>query len=279
MALPTIGMLWIGGPMSFLDILCVQSFRDAGHKVNFYTYGDVPNIPDGVEVLDATDILAGPPFLRHVRSGSLAFHADLFRLRLLAAVPGIIWADTDAYCLKPFETETGHFYALQAPANVATGVLALPSDSPTLARLLEFTSDEYAVPPWLNETEHADFTKAAAKGAPIHVTDQAWGVWGPQAVTHFLKETGEIAHAMPSETLYPVSFQARNHLLRRPEVSAEMITAKTVSIHFYSSRLRRFILRRHDGVPPFRSLIGQLLSKHGIDPKSAPLPPEPEGAD
>ncbi len=279
MALPPIGMLWIGGPMSFLDILCVQSFRDAGHEVNFYTYGDVPNIPDGVNVLEARDILAGPPFLRHVRSGSLAFHADLFRLRLLAAVPGIIWADTDAYCVKPFETSTGHFYALQAPASVATGVLALPPDSPTLKKLLEFTADPFAIPPWLNPVDHKSYSDAAENGTPVHVTDQAWGVWGPQAVTHFLNETGEIKYALPSDTLYPISFQARNLLLRRPMVSEELMTENTVSIHFYSSRLRRFILRRHDGIPPFRSLIGQLLAKHGIDPKDAPLPPEDQSAE
>lgn len=260
--------------MSFLDILCVRSFMDAGHPVAFYSYGDVPNIPADVTLLDAQEILQGPPFLRHKRSGSLAFHADLFRLRLLKARPGIIWADTDAYCRKPFVTEDGHFYALQGPGNVATGVLALPANSPALEALLAFTADEYAIPPWFKADQSQEYAALKSEGTPVHVTDQPWGVWGPQAVSYFLDQSGEISHAMPAKTLYPIPFAKRNLMLRRLRESLPLIEDDTVSIHFYSSRLRRFITRRHDGIPPQRSLIGYLLEKHGIDPQDAPLPSE-----
>ncbi len=80
MILPHIGMLWIGGDLSFLEILCIKSFVDAGHPVHLFTYHDIGNAPDGVDIQDARNILAGPPFLKYERTDSLALHADLFRL-------------------------------------------------------------------------------------------------------------------------------------------------------------------------------------------------------
>ena len=95
-----IGMLWMEGPLSFLEQLCIVSFRDAGHHVVLYTYGDVTGIPDGIEVADAATVLPRHDFLQHERTGSPALHSDLFRYHLLAGNPDMIWADTDAYCVR-----------------------------------------------------------------------------------------------------------------------------------------------------------------------------------
>ncbi|MCB1400852.1 MAG: hypothetical protein KDJ82_13910, partial [Rhodobacteraceae bacterium] len=78
-----IAMLWIGGSLSFLERLCVQSFLDAGHEVRLYSYDPVGNVPEGTVLADARDVLAGPPFLRHARTNSVTLHSDLFRLHLL----------------------------------------------------------------------------------------------------------------------------------------------------------------------------------------------------
>ncbi|MBW0157095.1 glycosyltransferase family 2 protein [Sedimentimonas flavescens] len=274
MALHTIGMLWIGGPLSYLELLCIQSFLDVGHPVRFYTYGDVPNVPEGVEIADAAAILPGPPFLRHTRSGSLSLHADLFRLRMLAQDDGIIWADTDAYCLAPWRPRAGHYYAFQDEQSVASGVLALPHSSLTLSELLASTQDPTAIPEWFPKRQRIALEAARASGSPVHVSDMPWGVWGPTAVTHFLRKTGEIDNALPPEVLYPVSFQDRGKMLRPDLISLEDFGARTTSVHFYGSRMRRMLQRRHAGVPPNGCLIDQLLKRHSITPSQAPLPAE-----
>lgn len=274
MVLPHIGMLWIGGNLSFLEILCIKSFVDAGHPVHLFTYGDVNNAPDGVDIQDARNILAGPPFLKYERNDSLALHADLFRLRMLEALPGIIWADTDAYCLRPWVTENGHYYAFQAPNSVASGVLAFPAESATLKALVEATNTEHPIPEWFNDKQKAELVALAKAGTPRHVSQMPWGVWGPTAVSHYLQKTGEIDYALPQEVLYPVSFEQRGKMLWPDHLSPEDFGPQTTSIHFYGSRMRRMISRRHGGLAPEGSLIAALLERHGLDSRDAPLPDE-----
>lgn len=273
-----VAALWIGGDLSFLEQLCLKSFVDAGQHITLYTYDGVTNAPAGVELADAAAILPPAEVLRHARTGSPALHSDLFRYRLLAKCDRTIWADTDAYCLRPFTTPTGHFHAWESDEGVNGGVLGLPQDSETLARLIAFTADPFAIPVWYGPTYVAELQAARDRGEPVHAGDMPWGVWGPHALTHFLKETGEIRHSLPRAALYPFAYHDRNLMLRPGLDPAPYVTGDTFSIHFYGRRMRARIVSRFDGIPRPRSVIGQLLKKHGIDPTLAPIPPR-EAAD
>jgi hypothetical protein len=277
-----IGALWIGGDLSFLEQLCLKSFVDAGQHVVLYTYGDVTNAPDGVELADAARILPQTGFLRHERTGSPALHSDLFRYHLLAREDRMIWADTDAYCLRPFTTPTGHFYAWESAHGLNGGVLGLPADSDTLRALIAFTADEFAIPLWYDDAYRDELRAARDAGTPVHAGEMPWGVWGPHALTHFLKATGEVRHALPRAALYPFAYEDRRLMLRPGLDPAPYVTQDCWSIHFYGRRMRAVLQSRFGGIPRPRSLVGQLLKKHGIDPAAAPLrgkPPALEDGD
>ena len=266
-----IAMLWMRGSLSFLEQLCVQSFLDAGHHVVLYSYDPVGRVPKGVEHRDANEILPEAGFLVHERTGSPALHSDLFRYRLLARGDRVIWADTDAYCKRPFRPREGHLYGWESDKHVNGGVLGLPPDSPTLAALLEFTRDEFAIPPWEKKWRRREMDEAREAGTPVHVSEQTWGVWGPHAITHFLGETGEIARALPQAALYPYSFAKRRRLLLPGLDHGQAITDDTQSIHLYGRRVRKRMAERDRGLPDPGSLVGQLLIRHRIDPCDAPL--------
>ncbi|MGB0411179.1 MAG: hypothetical protein ACPGFA_06310 [Pikeienuella sp.] len=270
-----IGALWIEGRLSFLEQLCLKSYVDAGHHTILYHYGEVTGVPDGVEMRDANEVLPQTGFLTHERTGSPALHSDLFRYKMLEKGDRIIWADTDAYCVKPFKTKTGHFFGWESKRHVNGGVLGLPKDSEALGRLLEFTSDEFAIPPWLPEEVQADYRAAAERGAPVHAGEMKWGVWGPHAVSHFLAETGEIKYAFPQAGLYPFTFKERRLMLRPDYDAARKVTDETYSIHFYGRRMRKRIVEAEGGAPDPASLMGKLLKKHDIDPAAAPIPAGP----
>ncbi len=268
-----IGALWIGGALSFLEQLCLVSYVHAGQAIRLYAYDDIPNVPDGVELADANTILPQTGFLRHERTGSPALHSDLFRYHMLAKSDRMIWADTDAYCVKPFTTPNGHFYAWESRNMLNGGVLGLPPDSATLAALLEFTRDEFAIPDWITGDDRTALLAAQAAGKPVHVSELPWGVWGPHAITHFLHKTGEVRFALPQAALYPFGYKDRALMLRPGLDPAPYVTDQTYSIHFYGRRMRARILEKENGIPRPRSLIGQLLKKHRIDPSTAPLVP------
>ncbi|MEM7752650.1 MAG: glycosyltransferase family 2 protein, partial [Pseudomonadota bacterium] len=271
-----IAMLWMRGELSFLEQLCVQSFLDAGHHVVLYSYDQIGRVPEGVECRDAGAVLPERDEIVHGNSGSPAPHADLFRYRLLSQMDDLIWADTDAYCRKPFRTDTGHFYGWESDREVNIGVLGLPRDSETLAALVAHTSDEHAIPHYLGPKYVAELEAARDRGEPVHVGDQVWAVWGPKAFTHFLKETGEIGHALPQVALYPYSFGERRKLFRAGVDHSEVITDETLSIHLYGRRARKRLAEKEHGLPHPDSLIGQLCLKHRIDPCEAPLRDWPE---
>lgn len=268
-----IAALWMEGPLSYLEQLCLKSFVDAGHHVKLYHYGPLQNVPDGIELADANDILPQKGFLTHERTGSPALHSDLFRYRMLAKSDRTIWADTDAYCVKPFTTPNGHFYGWESTKHINGGVLGLPQDSDTLFELIEYTKDEFAIPDWYGEDYVRELEDARDNGNPVHASEQPWGVWGPHAVTHFLHKTGEDKYALPQEGLYPYTFKERRMMLKPGVDTSTHITQNTFSVHLYGRRMRARIVEREGGIPHPDSLLGRLIAKHGIDPHAAPLPP------
>lgn len=167
-----IGMLWVEGPLSYVEVLCAQSFLDAGHHVKLYHYKDVQNVPDGVELIDGNQVLEIDNFISHGRTESLALFSDIFRYHLLQQYDRIIWADLDAYCVKPFETETGHFFGWESPHHINGGVLGLPRDSDALGQLLEMTEDEFGIPEWYSEDEKTKLKTLRDAGKPVHVAER-----------------------------------------------------------------------------------------------------------
>lgn len=267
----TIAALWMDGALSFLEQLCLKSFVDAGHAVKLYHYGPLQNVPDGIELADAEAILPREGFLTHQRTGSPALHSDLFRYKMLAQSENTIWADTDAYCMKKFETPNGHFYGWESDKHINGGVLGLPADSDTLRELLEYTSDEFAIPTWYGEDYVRELEAARDADNPVHASEQPWGVWGPHAVTYFLHKTGEAKYALPQEGLYPFTFKDRRMMLKRNFDTSPYITENTYSVHLYGRRMRARLVEREGGAPHPKSLLGKLLVKHGVDPAKAPL--------
>lgn len=277
-----IGMLWVEGPLSYVEQLCVQSFLDAGHDVTLYHYGDVTNVPQGAAVTHGREILDIDSFISHGRTGSMALFSDVFRYHMLTQLDNTIWADTDAYCMRPFTTKTGHFYGWESDHHINGGVLGFPKDSEALAGLLEMSGDEYSIPFWYSEGAKAKLQARADAGNPAHVSELPWGVWGPHAVTAWVHRTGEDKYAFPREVLYPIPFQNRRHMVngRKRAMAENWLTDKTLSIHLYGRRIRQFLASRPEGLPDEGGLIDHLLKKHNIDPRGAPIPAkEAEAAD
>lgn len=96
--------LWIGGQLSKVELLCIQSFLDHGHAFHLYCYEEIENIPKGTQLYDARCILPEDKIFRFKEGwgkGSVAGFADLFRLLLLQHNGGW-WVDMDIICLNPF---------------------------------------------------------------------------------------------------------------------------------------------------------------------------------
>lgn len=273
MVLPTIGALWIGPTLNWMERLCLQSFLDHGHEVVLYTQGKVEGVPKGVRIAEADDVLPSDKIIRHINTGSPALYSDVFRLHMLQQTD-YIWADTDAFCCRPWEIKRGrHFHGWISDnvEQVNGGVLRLPKTSKTLKAMLEFTSDEYPIPPWLSDEKKAELQALKDKGEGVHVSLLPWGVWGPDALTWFLKDTGEIVHSQEKHVIYPVPFANTRFLLipKRANEVREMIKEDTLSIHFWGRRFRNILAKRYEGVLADGSYVAELCNRHKITPAKA----------
>ena len=275
MPLPTIASLWIGGDLSYLEQVCLKSFADHGHRTILYTYEGVSNAPEGVEVMDANLVFPSTNFVRHKESGSPAVHADAFRYRMIQ-LQNVVWVDTDVLCVRPWDFDTQYIFGWEKKNSlVCNAVFGLPRFSETLTRLNKFCLNEYPIPPWLGEKEQDELRSLADSGNPVHVSELKWGVWGPSAVTWFLKETGEIEHAQPVEAFYPVSYKFRRELLMAGPVVDKIITDGVYGIHLWNRRLSRRIVTNEGGIVPPASFLGRAISRHEIDMELAPIPDKP----
>src|SRR5476649_1134895 len=97
--------LWIGGNLSKVEQLCIQSFIDHGHDFHLYAYEDITNAPAKTIIHDAREIIGEEAIFKYQSGwakGSVSGFADLFRL-LMVQKKGGWWVDMDIICLKEFD--------------------------------------------------------------------------------------------------------------------------------------------------------------------------------
>ncbi|UWR42113.1 glycosyltransferase family 2 protein [Phaeobacter inhibens] len=273
--LPVIASLWIGGNLSYLEQTCLKSFADHGHRTLLYTYETVDNCPPGVELMDANRIFPASDFIRHKVSGSPAVHADAFRYKMIS-MQNVIWVDADVLCVKPWDFQDQWVFGWEKTGRlVCNAVLGLPRFSRTLQRLNAFCENEYPIPPWAKGEERAQLEAAHAAGNPVHVSELKWGVWGPSALTHFLNETGEMAHVKPQMAFFQISFKERRNLLSPGYIVEKKIDDGCYGVHLWNRRLSRRLITHEGGIPHPESYLGRALIRHDIDAAAAPIPDRP----
>jgi hypothetical protein len=265
-----VGTLWIGGAMTWLEQLCLKSWVDEGQRITLFSYHPIPNIPAGVHRRDGREILATEAFLKYERKDSVALFADLFRLHMIRACPGMVWVDADVYCHRPLADAAEVVMGFERPDGryVNNAVLGLPPDHPLLAAMLDFTQDLHPIPPWLKPKDREAYRAAAAAGRPVPVTEQAWGTWGPLMLSHFAAAHGMLGQVQPVDAFYPVPFPDRQTFFKPARRVAQYLTERTTALHLWASNKREIGLRHH-GLPPEGSYLAKLCKRHGIDAAAA----------
>src|SRR3954451_18833202 len=112
---------WTGPSLSLYEQLSLQSFVAAGAQVQLFSYERDLQVPDGVELIDANELLPGPVHQFRHASGdkSLALHSDLFRYVALEKFGGW-YVDADVICVGT-QLPTDEVYIARQTADVING--------------------------------------------------------------------------------------------------------------------------------------------------------------
>lgn len=92
--------LWIGDRLTQFEYNSIKSWLNNGFEYHLYTYNSVENIPSGVIIKDAREILSESEIFYY--NTAITPFSDYFRFKLLYE-RGNCWADCDIYCINKFD--------------------------------------------------------------------------------------------------------------------------------------------------------------------------------
>lgn len=130
-----VASLWIGEKLQYLNQLCLLSHVHQGHPTTLYCTDTVTNVPEGVIVRPATDIM--PIDMNIVRQTSESFLSNVFRYHMIQQT-NAIWIDCDAFCHRPFPDEMENIYAGHGFRGALNcGVVYIPQQGELIHQLID----------------------------------------------------------------------------------------------------------------------------------------------
>jgi len=196
---------WLGNDLSYLERLCLTSMVNSGHEVLLYSYRELKGVPVGVELRDASDIIAEEDFISY-NSGSYALGSDLFRYRVFSKMP-CIWVDADMFLFKGIQPVGGYVFGWEDLSYINTAVLSLPPNSQVLSEIQQLLSqDPFFAPWWTNDQEKLQ-KEAIRKGAHLSLAELPWATIGPKLVTYCALRNNVSQYARTPKAFYPVHWR------------------------------------------------------------------------
>jgi hypothetical protein len=235
--------MWIGPSLGPIHAACLRSFLRLGHQVVLYCYYKPSDVPQGVELADARDLLPESSIIRYGGKGSFSLFSNLFRYEILRAGLGL-YVDCDVYCLKPIEN-ADYIFGWEKYANfvrqINSAVLKLPQDCPALQQLCEIKHGRWP-PTWLPRNKLAiprwRWLLRPPRGRAL-LEQLPWGTTGPIALSYLLHRHGLEQHAKPIDVFYPIPGIHVSTLLVDPNLSLEeLITHRTIAVHIFNEHFR-----------------------------------------
>lgn len=266
--LAKIGSFWTGGPLSWIEYASIQSFVDLGHDYALYSYEPIANVPNGAQMRDAREVWNTETIIIHEKAQSPAIHADIFRA-IMVRNTGRIWADTDIIALRPMPVDLNWFIGHERSDKEMLGnaIMGFPPKSATMMKMVDFLTSDFPIPPWYSDNKRKNMARRRDRGEKLHLGSLPWGTTGPDLLTYFANETGEIEHAQPQGAFFPVAFPNRKMLVRAVDCEATKAVineADSYCVHLYSRWLRKFTADNPGGYPEPDSWLGRYLNSKSL---------------
>ena len=200
------------GPLDKLRQTCLRSQLAQGHKVTVFSFGPIPNLPDGITKADAETILPRsfaarlrpPQADGSWRDWTILQFSDFFRMRLMARRAGL-WLDADVLLLKGVQVDsTKPYFAFEGPRMLGNSVLYLPSDDPIVEAFENLMGQKELTPSWLSLRHRLAYALRRSRGRRCHLSDLGVAIFGPSSLTALARRSGELHYALPKKSFYAV---------------------------------------------------------------------------
>lgn len=265
---PIIKTLWIGGSLSRLEHICLKSFLVAGHEVHLYVYEDVKNVPSGVKVLDANEIVDRSEIFTYGSvagkgKGSVAGFANYFRYKMLYESENSFWVDADVICLKKFEINSDIVAGYESANFINNAVIGVKEGNHYLFKdLVAYCKNPYELKRWDSFKQVVKKVLARTIGKK-DMSFLPWGTTGPKALSGFMRKYS--IKASPVKDFYPIaSLDWRDIFFNEADFSK---LDGSYAIHLWNEQLRRENIDKNS-IFDERSLYESLIKNLNIDYKT-----------
>ena len=240
---------WHGPRLGDIETISLLSMLRQGEKVRLFSYERLASVPEGVEEVDAREVMPLEDMIFHHATGSASLGSNRFRYFLMRAGLGL-WLDLDVLQLQPFACEEGdHIFGLEEPGRVNGAVLHLPRESGVVDALCRFAMKRYPIPPFYPLRRRLRLTRRFLTARPVPVDRLPWGVLGPDALSHFIGKSDMMALAKPAHVFYPVHHAQAHTLVSARHEIEPLLRPDTLAIHLWNEALRRPSAIRPDNPP------------------------------
>lgn len=245
---------WTGPNLSSYEDLSLRSAVATGARVLLYSYNESLNVPDGVELVDAREVLSGPLHQFHHKDGdlSLALHSDLFRYLAIQKFGGW-YMDLDIVVMKPALPGDKIYLVYQEDGVINAAVMKFPARSPIMTAAVD---------------EAMGLLPAAGTVAP----GADHGIVGPQLITRLASEYAIDHLVRPKASAYEV--HPNEVLMFFDPAQCEAACQRLASsdfVHLWNDLWRALRIPKNLG-PPEGSFLDSQFRQYGIDvPQGARL--------
>lgn len=212
------------GKISLREYVCINSFLVKSHNFCVYSYEELKNLPKGVKLKDAAEIVSKEEYLLYKeRLPNLwATFSDKFRYNLLYKKGGW-WVDTDIICLKKeFDIKSEDtFICYQDNKELNNAVLKFPKGDAIMKFCVEHIKD------W-EIANNFEYKKLS------------WGEFGPPLVSKAVKSINRIDEAYSYKYAYPIQMKNTLDIFRKDK---NKLTLNNLSDSYFS-HLWNEILKR-----------------------------------
>lgn len=274
---PVVSSLWVGGSLSYLELVSLRSMQRWGHKVKLYHYKPLENVPNWLETYDANEIMPVSDERLEEFKNTYSIIANMFRIHLMAKTDEV-WSDCDVYFLRPLPKQDYLFTVERSKPFTGwnNSLLRLPSDSAIVADLLDFISTDYPLipvdPKFSNIAKNLPIIEQNGGNGNVHIRNLAWGTSGPSILSYLIHKHKLQRFGWPVWMHAPIGGNQKQRLVKKRMGMNLSFNRRTQSVHFYGSSLRRLLISRFDKNQPMRdSLVWDYLVDQGINPDDYPL--------
>ncbi|HIF9091538.1 TPA: hypothetical protein ACX6NR_000468 [Photobacterium damselae] len=265
---PVIRTLWIGGSLSRLEKICLASFLYHGHRVVLYVYDKVDNLPRGVEVADASEIVPKDKIFTYGKitgqgKGSYAGFANYFRYKMLLIHPNSFWVDADVICLKPFLLEDELVFCYESQTTINNAVIGSKNKGHKLFyELIEYCENPFKIKKWdtikimMKKLYGRFWGKCKTEFIP-------WGLTGPKALSGYVFKLNLEKYSVASPFYYPILPSNWKDIFLDENINISDL-GDAYSIHLWNEYLRRDGIDKNQKMNP-NSLYEKIISEYKLD--------------